>query len=221
MALTALHDLGARRAAVLYDEADDYSRGFATVFRDVFAKEGEIVAFEGYVASDRDLRERMQRIRQAHPDVLYLPNYHPQAVKHVRMARAAGIEAIFLGADGWDQRVVPTLADFDNSYFSMHWATTFLTDPARSFTEAYRSEFSSEPNGTAALTYDAFQILFRAIAQQQKSDPESIRNGLLAIDPYPGVGGVVDFIASGDPKKEVLIFHVKDGQSQFFKYVEQ
>ena len=221
MATTALEDLHALKAAVLYDESDDYSRGIATVFRDVFSEKGDVVAFEGYVPGDGDMADKMQRIKKVQPDVLYLPNYHNQVVSQVRLALENGIETIFLGADGWDQRVVPTLADFDNSFFSVHWSTILQSEQARTFTENYQKEFKSLPNGTAAVTYDAFHLIFKAVAQQQKTDPASIRNGLLEIGPYAGVGGEIDFIDSGDPKKEVLILHVKDGKPMFFKYTKQ
>ncbi|MGH9392418.1 MAG: ABC transporter substrate-binding protein, partial [Vicinamibacteria bacterium] len=72
----AAGDLGARRAAVLYDISTDYSRSLAEAFRGAFEERaGSIVAFESFARDEPlDYRARLDRIAAADPDVLYLPN---------------------------------------------------------------------------------------------------------------------------------------------------
>ncbi len=219
MAAVALDALGAKRAAVLYNEADAYSNGIASVFRDVFARQGEVVAFESYVSGDNDFAPQLKRIKAAMPDVVYLPSYHNEVTLQVEMFRKLKIDAVLLGADGWDQRLVPKLNDFDNSYFSMHWDPRALGQNTEDFFKRYVEEFQYEPNGTAALTYDAVRLLLLAMQRQQNTTPEAIRKGLMQLEPYQGVGGLIDFIDSGNPVKPVLIMHVKDGEKRFFKTV--
>jgi len=220
MAKLALIDLGASKAAVLFDESDEYSRGIAEVFQSKFSVKGKIVAVEKYIPGDPDLKEKLIRIRLANPDVLFLPGFHSQVVTQDALARELGIKAIFLGADGWDQREVAKLAGFDDTYFSLHWSPLIQSDNAVAFSEKYREEFSSAPNGSAALTYDATQLILHALQQQQKISPESLRNGLIDLPAYPGVAGEVDFVDSGDPEKDVVILHVKDGSNRYFKSVK-
>ena len=219
MATTALGDLGAKRAAVLYNEADAYSIGIARVFRAAFTRQGEVVAFESYVSGDNDFAPQLKRIKAAQPDVVYLPSYHNEVALQVEMFRKLKIDAILLGADGWDQRLIPKLNDFDNSYFSMHWDPRSLGQNTEDFFKHYVEEFQYEPNGTAALTYDAVRMLLLAMQQQGSVNPAAIRDGLLQLEPHPGVGGLIDFVDSGDPQKPVLIMHVKDGEKIFFKTV--
>lgn len=219
IAAVALNDLGAKSAAVLFDEADDYSREIATVFRDAFARQGEVVAFESYVTGDSDFAQQLWRIRAAEPDVLYLPGYHHEVVEQAGLIKRLGIDAVLLGADGWDQRQMPLLRAFDDSYFSLHWNRQIPTGETKLFFTRYVETFKREPNGTAALTYDAVQMLLLAMQQQQKTTPDAIRNGLMQLKPYSGVGGLIDFVDSGDPEKPVLIMHVKDGETSFFKAV--
>ncbi len=219
MATAALVDLGAKRAAVLYNDADAYSNGIARVFRDVFARQGEVVAFESYISGDNDFAPQLKRIKAAQPDVVYLPSYHNEVALQVEMFRKLKIDAILLGSDGWDQRLVPKLNDFDNSYFSMHWDPWSLGQNTEDFFKRYAEEFQYEPNGTAALTYDAVRLLLLAMQRQQNTTPEAIRKGLMQLEPYQGVGGLIDFIDSGNPVKPVLIMHVKDGEKIFFKTV--
>ena len=219
MATVAFADLGAKRAAVLYNEADDYSRNVATVFKDIFARHGEIVAFEHYLSGDREFTPQLLRIKEAEPDVLYLPGFHDNVSIQVDLARKLGITATLLGSDGWDQRLVPKISAFDGSYFSMHWGSQLLGTETAEFFSRYVDRFQSEPNGTAALTYDAVRLLLMAMQQQMSTDPEAIRDGLMQLEPYRGVGGLIDFIDSGDPQKPVLIMHVKDGEKRFFKII--
>jgi branched-chain amino acid transport system substrate-binding protein len=220
MANLAFVDLEARRAAVLFDEADEYSRGIAEVFQNIFIEYGGSVTVEKYIPGDGDLKDKLTRIRLAQPDVLFLPSFHDQVVEQVALARQLGIKSTILGADGWDQRAVPGLANFDKSYFSVHWSPLVKSEQNLLFNKEYQNVYSSEPNGTAALTYDALQMILAAMQQQQKTDPDSIRNGLMELPTYPGVGGEVDFVASGDPEKGVLILHVRNGTAEFFKYLK-
>ncbi len=220
MAKLAFVDLDARKAAVLFDESDEYSRGIAEIFQKVFAAQGGIVVAEKYIQGDSDIKTKLNRIKLAQPDVLFLPSFHSQAAQQAAMARQLGIRATLLGADGWDQRVVPGLADFDGSFFSVHWSPVVKSERNLIFSEEYKKVSSSQPNGTAALTYDALQLILTAMQQQQKTDPDSIRSGLMKLPSYPGVGGDIDFVDSGDPVKKVLVLHVENGTAEFFKYLK-
>ena len=219
MATVALADLGAKTAAVLYNEADDYSRDVATVFKDIFARHGEIVASEHYLSGDSEFTQQLLRIKEAEADVLYLPGFHDDVAIQVDLARKLGITATLLGSDGWDQRLVPKITAYDDSYFSMHWDPQLLGTETAEFFSSYVGRFQSEPNGTAALTYDAVRLFLMAMQQQMSIDPGAIREGLMQLEPHQGVGGLIDFIDSGDPQKPVLIMHVKDGEKRFYKII--
>ena len=50
----AYNDLGARKAAIYYDNTNDYSKGLYKVFKEEFAKlGGTITSEEGYVKEDQ------------------------------------------------------------------------------------------------------------------------------------------------------------------------
>lgn len=221
MASIALNELDAKRAAVLYNEADDYSRGVANVFKAEFERFGEVVAFESYVSGDTDYAQQLWRIREAAPEVLYLPSFHDEVATQASLVKRLGIKATLLGSDGWDQRLVPNITAFDDSYFSMHWDPKALGKKTADFFARYVEKYSDEPNGTAALSYDAVQLILMAMQQQKSTTPEAIREGLMALGPHQGAGGIIDFVGSGDPVKPVLILHVKDGEKHLLKAVEQ
>jgi branched-chain amino acid transport system substrate-binding protein len=216
LAKFALDDRKAERAAVLYDETSDYNRGIAAVFRDVFVKRGgKIVAFEPYASGDKDFAVQLTRIRNAGPDVLFLPNDYTEIPRQIRQARELGIKAVFLGSDSWGTAELLTSCgkDCEGAFFSTHFAADVATPAAKRFIEAYRKQYGSEPDDVAALTYDSFGLLRHAIQAAGKLDRQAVRDALARIPAYEGVTGNMEFReGSGDPVKSAVIMTIRDGR---------
>ena len=69
----------------------------------------------------------------------------------------------------------------------------------------------------AALTYDAFGLLWQALQTAGKIDRQAVRDALAKIPNYEGVTGTMQFQeGSGDPIKSAVILQVKGGK---FVYV--
>lgn len=204
------------KAAVLYDDTAEYSRGIAEVFRDVFRRSGgEIVAFESYTAGDKDFTAPLKRIRNAGPDVLFLPNNYGEIPSQVRQARGLGIQALLLGSDSWGSAELLKSCgrDCEGAFFSTHFAADMATPAANAFIGAYRKQYGSEPDAVAALTYDSFGLLWQAIRTPGALDREAVRNALARIPEYDGVTGVMEFReGSGDPIKSAVILTIRDGR---------
>ncbi len=115
--------LKARRAAVLYDSANDYNKGLAEIFKRVFTQlGGEVVAYESYPERSNDFKPQLTKILPAAPDVLFLPNYYNDVALQVSQAREIGIKAAFLGGDGWDSPELLKVAAAEGGYFSNHFS---------------------------------------------------------------------------------------------------
>ena len=73
----AAQNLGKKRAAVLYDVANDYSVGLYENFKIAFEKAGgTLVAAESYSTGDKNFRAQLTKIKSANPDVVYIPDYY-------------------------------------------------------------------------------------------------------------------------------------------------
>ena len=69
--------LGSKKAAVLYDSGNDYSAGLTENFVSTFAANGgTVVAKESYSTGDKDFNAQITKIKNAKPDVVYLPAYY-------------------------------------------------------------------------------------------------------------------------------------------------
>lgn len=212
--------LKARKAAVLYDVASDYNKGIAEVFRDNYQKlGGKIVAFETYTTNDKDFSAQMTKIREAGPDIIFLPNYYSEVPLQIQQAHRLGIKVPFIGSDSWGSAELLKLggAGLEGYYFSTHYSADNASPTAVKFIEIYKKMYGTVPDDVAALTYDSFGLLWTALRNVKKVDSKSLRNALSVLPEYKGVTGNMKFQAgSGDPIKSAVILQIKNGK---FAYV--
>lgn len=84
----AMENLGAKKAAVLYDVASDYNKGIAEFFKSTFEQiGGQVVAFETYTTNDKDFTAQLTKIKDAAPDVIFLPNYYSEVPLQIQQAK--------------------------------------------------------------------------------------------------------------------------------------
>lgn len=222
MAEFARQTLQGQRAAVLYDTTNAYNRGIAEIFRASFeARGGQVVAFESYLVGEENFRPHLDRIQAAQPDLLFLPNFAADVILQAPQAREMGITAVILGSDSWEwQRLAPIPA-LDGAYFSNHYNPNQNNPASRPFVEVYQRRHNQPPTGGAALTYDAFQLLFTAMQNQRATDSEAIQQGLNGISEFNGVTGAIRYVdGRRDPLRSAVILQFLDGQVRFFELVD-
>ncbi len=218
----ATSKLGAGSAAVLYDAASAYNRYLAMAFRQTFeAAGGKIVAFEKYTTGESDFRRQLERVRDAEPQVLFLPNYDEEVPRQARQARELGIGATLLGGESWALIDFTDLPQLDGAFFGRHWHRDEAErrPAARRFLEAYRQAYGHEPPDQAALAYDAAGVLFHAIGIAG-DDPDEIREALAGIEGYQGVTGEISYRGRrGDPPRRLIIAQVREGKTVMYEEV--
>ena len=212
----ALDNLKTTKAAVLYDVASDYNKGIAEYFKQTYeANGGTVVVFETYTTGDKDFSAQLTKIKDAGPEVIFLPNYYSEVPLQIQQAHRLGINVPFLGSDSWGSAELITLCgtECEGYYFSTHYAADAATPQATKFIEAYKTAYGSTPDDVAALTYDAFGLLWQSLQSAGKVDREAVRNALASIPKYEGVTGNMQFQeGSGDPIKSAVILQIKNGK---------
>lgn len=216
----ALDNLKATKAAVLYDVASDYNKGIAEFFKQTFEENGgQVVAFETYTTGDKDFTAQLTKIKDAGPEVIFLPNYYSEVPLQVQQAHRLGIEVPFLGSDSWGSSELTKLCgnECEGYYFSTHYAADNAAPAAKKFIDAYKAKHGNAPDDVAALTYDAFGLLWQALQSAGNVDRQAVRDALAKIPNYEGVTGSMQFQeGSGDPIKSAVILQVKEGGFVFF-----
>ena len=222
MARFAVEDLGARRAAVLYDDATVYSHDLAEIFALALAEAGgEVVATASYAGSaagvDADYRPELRALAEHDPEVLFLPNYPLAVSRQVLQAREVGLDAVFLGSDSWSDKMAADAPELQGAYFTRHWHPGVDIPESRAFVEEFRRELGHPPLTSAALSYEALNLLFAVLDGLESLDGERIRQALAEVDDYRGVTGRISFRDGGDSRKDVVILKIEDGRRRFHK----
>ena len=132
----ATEELGAKKAAVIYDIAADYSKGLAEFFKAAFEKlhgPGSVVAFETFTTGDKDFSAQMTNIVMSGADVLFVPQYYSEVPLIIRAAKEMGWTKPILGSDAWGSGDLMGLCgdDCKGYYFSTHYAAPAPRAPPR------------------------------------------------------------------------------------------
>ena len=216
----AMDNLKAKNAAVLYDVASDYNKGIAEFFKQTFeANGGKVVSFETYTTNDKDFSAQLTKIKNANPDVIFLPNYYSEVPLQIQQAKRLGITKPYIGSDSWGSEELVKLcgSDCEGYYFSTHYAADNASPTAKKFIDGYKAKYNSTPDDVAALTYDSFGLLWTALKNAGKVDRQAVRDALAKVPKFEGVTGNMQFQeGSGDPVKSAVILQIKSGKFVFF-----
>lgn len=175
----AAETLGKKRAAILYDIGNDYSVGLADNFKIAFAKAGgSIVSEESYATNDKDFNAQLTKIKNANPDVVYLPDYYGTVALIAKQLRAQGINVPMVGADGWDGLTSNAGDEVLGGYYSNHYAVDSTEPAVKKFVESFRAKYNKDPNSFAALGYDCVYLIRDAIVAAGAEDSIAVRDAL-------------------------------------------
>ena len=218
MASLTYNDLGAKKAAVLYDVGNDYVKGLAEYFKGAFEEMGgEVAVFEAYTKDDTDFSAVLGKVAAANVDVLFLPDYYAKNNLIAAQVKEKNIKAILLGGDGWDS---PDLQFdlFEGGYHSNHYSPEDPRPIVQNFVKAYKDKYGAVPDALATLGYDAAKILLQSIDEAGTYDASKVRAKMAAIN-YEGVSGQITFDEFGNPVKKAAIIKIVNGKPTFFKFV--
>lgn len=213
----ALDELGARRAAALYEVSRAYSSLLATTFLDEFARHagGRAVADFLYLPLETDFRPSLRRAAAFQPDVLFVPASFTDATLVAMQAEKLGIHTTLLGGDGWSNRLLFSVGGPARPAYYVDLCTVPAVFSAR-----YVKRFGGDPPSCRALlAYDALRAIAAALGKlgpladadlttQLGKTRGRLRDTLASLD-VPGAAGPIRFDAHGDALRGVAIVRVE------------
>lgn len=230
MARFAVDDLGAKTAAVIYDNTDPYSTGVYEAFVEKAAEIGlEIVAAESYAQGDTDFKAQFTTIKSKNPDVVFAPVYYNDLYMLVSQGRDTGINSPFLGIDGADGVLGIEGIDvsvLENVYFVNHYSTKDESPLIQNFLASYKDAYGEDPSSFAALGYDAAMLVCDALTKVSKdmdidnSDKcfQAVIDTLKATN-MDCVTGTISYPDSNDPNKTCAIIKVVNGDYTLYSKI--
>jgi branched-chain amino acid transport system substrate-binding protein len=222
---------GAKTAAVIYDVSNDYSKGLAEIFQQVWEGKkgaGSVVAFESHGTKDQDFSAQLSTIVAAKPDFIFIPDNYNQVALIVKQARQLGYKGPFMGSDAWGSAELMTLCGDDcvGQYFSTHYAAAGATGKTKEFIDRYSAKYGYTPDDVAALTWDATRLVLQAIQEAGKVESDvrkerkAIREAMSKIQKFEGITGTMSFDEQGDPIKCAVVVKISPkGEFEFTESV--
>jgi len=209
----AYETIGARKAFLMLDQANDYVKGLAEEFEKAFKElGGEIVGSESYTSKDTDFSTILAKVAESKPDLVYLPDYYNIVNLVTKQAKEQGITAVFMGGDGWDSTDLD-LASAAGGYFTNHYSPEDKRPEVVNFLKNYQAVYKDDkgnplvPDSFAALNYDAANVLFAAMEKANSVDVDTVKTALEGIQ-FNGVSGAITYDAKHNPVKSATILKV-------------
>ena len=229
MARFAKEDLKLTTAALLTRSGEVYTEGISEFFLTNFTDVGGIIAANVfYEEGTTDFTEHLTEIAAAMPEALFVSGLSEETTLIVQQARAlplqnaAGEPLLFLGTDAWDNPdlLMNEARHIEGSFFSGHFSAATDQPSGKAFVETYQAVYGELPIGGHAVSYDAVQLLFAAIARSGSLEGEAIRAELATTENYTGATPIASYDENRHPTKSAVIFTIKNGEKQFHKQID-
>jgi branched-chain amino acid transport system substrate-binding protein len=202
---------GYKRVAILF-ENNSYGRGLAEAFRRAYT--GQIVALDPIPSDGRtSLEPYVSYLRVKSPDLVFVAGTDASGRLFLKEARRQALNAAYMGGDGWTPLALDTVIA-EGVYVGAPFSAEDPRPEAQSFVRAYRERYHEDPDGNAALAYDATTLLAKAI-EEAGTSRSAIRDWLADLsnaEPHVGVTGPIAFRESGDViGKGIVMTRVRRG----------
>ncbi len=219
MAEFAWGDQKAKRIAIISVSDCAYCQSLRQNFRERYLSlGGRVIADEVILSSDTNFEALAQKLKAEKLDAIFVPNYERTAARLLPALIDAGVSPrVWLAGDGWGS----TLQLFHRSigrraykgYAIAHWRPEVKSKSSQSFDRSFRDRYQLEPNDTAALTYDAAQIVFEALLKTKSFTREALLTEIEKLDSFEGATGLIRYPpGSRTPQKTAVLVKMTEGR---------
>ncbi len=212
--------LGYTKAATIYDESDLYSTSSHEGFQATLAESGvEVVSTETFQSGDTDFTAQLTRIRDAHPEAIFVSTLPPEMPLILNQGRELGIPSSipFIIPEIAIEQVAAAGPAAEGVITFIGWSSLAATPGNQAFIQNYRAAAGTDPNAWAAQSYATLHILAAAIANAQSTDSAAIRDALANTMDMDTILGQFSFDEVGDAAYDPQILIVKDGEFAVFE----
>lgn len=217
-----INTYGPQKIAIIYQNTDH-----GVIASDVFKQEyeklgGELSIVETFVPGQtKDFSPILSKVKAAAPDVIYASASYNDCAQIFMQANALNIEAQYVGPGMClTEEFLNVAGDKLNGMVVLSSIPCFLPsvleagnvdDTTKEFVDEYVAKYSNSPDGFAASSYDAVNIVLEAV-QKVGTDSKALASELRGLRNYPGVSGYdMSFNESKEMIKGIYAFQVEDG----------
>jgi branched-chain amino acid transport system substrate-binding protein len=214
--------LGKKKWAVLHS-TDAFGTAGGKALTEALGKLDATVAIDqGYANQSQDFTPVVLAIKQSGADVLgsYFTFENDLGI-FARQLRQLGVTIPWVGSPSIVNVTALKLAGpaLYNTYGVADYAED-SSEASKAFGKAYRDAYKVAPDNQSSWPYDAVMVLAQAIKNAGSTDPQKIREAIVAIKKYPGAEGEYNFDDKGDGLHGYNIVKNEKGNIVFDKHIE-
>jgi branched-chain amino acid transport system substrate-binding protein len=214
--------LGKKKWAVVHS-TDAFGTSGAKALVEALEKGGATVALDqGYANQSQDFTPVVLAIKQSGADVIgsYFTFENDLGI-FARQLRQLGVTVPWVGSPSIVNVTALKLAG--PSLFGTYGVADYAEDAgpsSKSFGNAYRAAYKVAPDNQSSWTFDALTVLALAINKAGKTDPQAVRDAILAVRGHQGAEGEYNFDANGDGLHGYNIVQNEKGNIVFSKRID-
>ena len=192
--------LGKKKWAIVHS-TDAFGTSGAKALTESLTKAGaQVLLDQGYTNQSQDFTPVVLAIRQSGADVIgsYFTFENDVGI-FARQLRQLGVSAPWIGSPSITNVTALKLAG--PALYGTYGVADYAEESsgaARDYGKAYRAASKVAPDNQSSWTFDAVTVLAQAINRAGKTDPQAIREALLAVRGHEGAEGTYNFDQNGD-----------------------
>lgn len=217
-----VNTLGKKKWAILHS-TDAFGTAGGNALTDALKKlDAPPVLDQGYANQSQDFTPVVLAIKQSGADILgsYFTFENDLGI-FARQLRQLGVTIPWVGSPSIVNITALKLAGpaLYNTYGVADYAEE-SSEGSKAFGKIYRDAVKVAPDNQSSWTYDAISVLSQAIKTAGSTEPDKIRDAILAIRKYPGAEGEYNFDKNGDGLHGYNIVKNDKGNIVFDKHIE-
>ena len=192
----AKEKLGAKKLAVLHDDAPYGQGGSAVVAAEAQKSNVPIVDDEAFPITSTDMTAQLGKIKESGADTVLIWTASPAAAIAVRQIRQLGLNLHVIGSTGIvsDNFLRVAGKDGDGVYADMDLNVTHPNPQQSAFLAAYRAAYHVRPANFASFAWDSAHIAALALAKTNGNrDADAVSSAMYALPPYHGTTATYKF----------------------------
>jgi branched-chain amino acid transport system substrate-binding protein len=201
------------KTVAVVDDATSYGEGLADQVELTLKAAGiSVLPREKGTKDTKDWKAILTKLKGKKPDAIFYGGMDSAGGPLIKQGRELGIKAVFAFGDGACSEKMHELAGAAAEGMVCSQAGIPAMAASKSFLEAFKKRFNSDPIIYAPFTYDAANLLIASMQKAESADPAKYLPELAKIN-YEGASGRIQFDAKGDRKDaEMTIFTMKAGK---------
>lgn len=217
-----LNTLGKKKWAVIHS-TDAFGTGGATALNESLEKAGvKAVLDQGYANQSQDFTPVVLAIKQSGADVIgsYFTFENDLGI-FARQLRQLGVTIPWVGSPSIVNVSATKLAG--QALFGTFGVADYAEESSKAsktFGTAYREAYKVAPDNQSSWTFDGINLLAEAMKKAGSTDPQKMREALLAVRGYEGAEGQYNFDKNGDGLHGYNVVRNEKGNIIFDKHID-